>query len=342
MQARRTAIVATALLCLIAAPVGAQQSGASGPKLVVPEKVLDKGTVAKGDIVEADFKLVNEGSESLLVKAVRPTCGCTVADYDREIPAGGEGWLKAKLDTSDFSGPVSKSILVMTNDPQDPTVTVVIKATVRPFIEVLPRPLIRFNAIKQEDMVQKVTLVSGDDERDFTVTKVESNVPYLEAEARKLGKEELLSGRPDTQYEISLSLAEDAPVGPVNAQLAVHTDHPKAPTVTIKVYGVIRALLHVTPPQVQFGTVEAKANPGRNVIVVNNRSDGATTVVTSAAVNDPAFEAKVSTIEEGRRYQVTVTIKGDAEPGVKEAVLTVATTDAAFPELTVPVRANIR
>jgi hypothetical protein len=335
-------MITTALLCLIAAPVVGQEVGITGPKLVVPEKVLDKGTVAKGDIVEANFKLVNEGSDTLLVKAVRPTCGCTVADYDREIAAGGEGWLKAKLDTSDFSGPLSKSILIMTNDPQDPTVTVVIKATVKPFIEVLPRPLIRFNAIKHEDMVQTVRVVSGDEERGFQITKVDSNVPYLEASARKLGEDELLSGRADTQYEISLSLAEDAPVGPVNAQLTVSTDHPKAPTVTIKVYGVIRALLHVTPPQVQFGTVEAKAKPGRNVIVVNNRSDGGATVLTSAAVNDPAFEAKVSTIEEGRRYQVTVTVKGDAEPGVKDAVLTVETTDTAFPELMVPVRANIR
>jgi len=342
MKTRRKTTIAAALVCLVAVLAVAQERDIAGPKLVVPEKILDKGTVAKGEVVEANFKLVNEGSETLVVKAVRPTCGCTVADYDREIPAGGTGWVKAKLDTGDFAGPVSKSILVMTNDPQDPTVSVVIKADVKPYVEVLPRPLIRFNAIKHEQMSQKVTLVSGDDERNFKVINVESSVPYLKASVRQLGKEEELPGRPSPQYEVALSLAGDAPVGPVNAQLSVHTDHPKARVVPIKVYGVVRALLHVTPPQIQFGTVEASAKPGRNVLVVNNRPDGGALEVTSAVVTDSAFDATVAAIEEGRRYQVTVTIKADADPGTRDAVLKLATSDPEFPELTVPVRANIR
>jgi hypothetical protein len=335
-----TWIVALALVFVTAS--AAAQEPAAGPRLDVPEKIIDKGTVAKGEVVEANFKLVNQGSEPLLVKAVRPTCGCTVADFDREISPGGEGWIKAKLETEDFSGPVSKSILIMTNDPIDPTVTVVIKALVQPFIEVLPRPLIRFNAVKHEDMGQRVVVVSSDAERAFQVTKVESSVPYLVASSRKLEGEELLRGHGNSQYEVTLNLSDDAPAGPVSAEITVHTDHPKAPEVPIKVYGVVRALLHVTPPQIQFGTVEAKTRPGRNVIVVSNRSGEASTQVTSASVNDAAFAAEVRAIQEGRRYQVTVTVNEGAEPGVRDAVLTLQTTDSEFPQLTVPVRANIR
>lgn len=335
-------MIAVAVVCLITASVVAQERDVAGPKLEVPEKILDKGIVAKGDVVEANFKLVNEGTETLVVKSVRPTCGCTVADYDREIAPGGTGWVKSKLDTADFSGPVSKSILVMTNDPQDPTVSLVIKAEVKPYVEVLPRPLIRFNALQHEQLTEKVTIVSGDGSTDFKVTGVDSSVPYLKASVRQLDKEEQIPGKPAPQYEVALALTEDAPMGPVNAQLSVHTDHPKAKTVLIKVYGVVRALLHVTPPQIQFGTVEASSNPGRNVIVINNRTGGSGVEVTSAEVTDPAFDATVSPIQEGRRYQVTVTIKPDAEPGTKDAILKVSTNDPEFPQLTVPVRANIR
>jgi hypothetical protein len=342
MSAGRITTIVVAVACLVTASVVAQDTGIAGPKLEVPEKILDLGTVAKGDVVEANFKLVNEGSESLVVKSVRPTCGCTVADYDREIAAGGSGWVKAKLDTGDFSGPVSKSILVMTNDPQDPTVSLVIKAEVKPYVEVLPRPLIRFNALAHEQLSQKVTIVSGDGERNFKVKGVDSNVPYVKASVRQLPEEEWIPVRPGPQYEVALSLADDAPMGPVNAQLSVHTDHPKAPTVPIKVYGVVRALLHVTPPQIQFGTIEASSNPGRNVIVINNRTGGEAVKVTSAEVTDSAFDATVSAIEEGRRYQVTVTVKPDADPGTRDALLKLSTTDPEFAELTVPVRANIR
>jgi hypothetical protein len=64
--------------------------------------------------------------------------------------------------------------------------------------------------------------------------------------------------------------------------------------------------------------------------------------VTSAEVTDSAFDATVSAIDEGRRYQVTVTVKPDADPGTRDALLKLATTDPDFPQLTVPVRANIR
>ncbi len=340
MNTRGWMLVAGAVL-LTAATVVAQQPVTTGPKLVVPEKILDKGTVAQGEVVEANFKLVNEGTEPIQVKAVRPTCGCTVADFDREIPAGGEGWIRAKLDTTDYSGPVSKSILIMTNDPQDPTMTVVIKADVKPYVEVLPRPLMRFNAVKHEAMSQKVTVVASEDDPGFKVTGVDSNVPYLETTVRPAAASERVSGKPDEQYEVVLTLAEDAPVGPVNAELVVHTNHPKAPNVAIKVYGVVRDLIHVTPPQIQFGTVDAKTKPGRSVIVVNNRTEG-TTEVSAAEIGDPAFSTELLTIEEGRRFQVTVTIKPDAEPGVHDTTLVLHTTDPEYPELTVPVRADIR
>jgi len=314
---------------------------ADGPKLVVPEKIKDMGTVPQGEILEINFELVNEGDQTLEIRAVRPTCGCTVADFDREIAAGKSGFVKAKLDTGDFSGPISKSILIMTSDPQEPTVTVVIKATVHPYVEVLPRALIRFNAVQHEPMVEKITVVAAENDPNFKVTGVSSSVPYLATAVRPLPKDELVAGKSAQQYEIELSLEDDAPVGPVNAVLEVETNHPKAKVVPIKVFGVVRALLHVTPSQVQFGSVSAKNEPGRNLILVNNRSGGAKVSVQSATINDAAFAAEVVTIEAGKRYQVTVTVNSNASPGPRDAVLTLKTSDPDFPTVEVPVRANI-
>lgn len=339
MNRTMSRLIAVAACCLAAATAAAQ---GAGPRMVIPEKIKDTGTIAQGEMVEVNFVVQNEGSEPLQIKAVRPTCGCTVADYDKEIPAGGEGTVKAKLDTKDFAGPISKSILIMTNDPAEPTVSVVIKANVQPFVEVLPRPLIRFNAVQLEPMTQKVVVVSTDTSRDFKVTKVQSSVPFLSTDVRRLERDELIPGKPGDQYEVSVSMDEDAPVGPVSGKLTITTDHPKASEVSVKVYGVVRALVHVTPTQLEFGNVEAKARPGRNLIVVNNRTDGAKLAVTGATVDDPAFETAVSTIEEGKRFQVTVSVNGDASAGPHDAMLTLKTSDPDFPELTVPVKASLR
>jgi hypothetical protein len=338
----RTKVTTQVLATLIMTTGMAIAQTGSSPALNVPSKIIDAGTISQGVVVDAVFDLVNEGDAKLTVKAVRPTCGCTVADFDREIAPGATGHVNAKLDTKDFSGPVSKSILVMTDDPQTPTVTLVIKADIRPFVEILPRPLIRFNAVNHEPMSQTFIVAGADPKQNLKVTKVESSVPFIASSIRKLGDDELIAGKSKDQYEVTMSLTDETPVGPVNAVLTVNTDVKEAPKVPVKVYGVVRALIHVTPTQVQFGSVETRTRPGRNLIVVNNRSDGTKVALTGAKVDDPAFDARVTTIEDGRRYQVTVMVKSDADPGARDATLTLTTDDQDFPTVTVPVRANLR
>jgi hypothetical protein len=190
-------------------------------------------------------------------------------------------------------------------------------------------------------MEQKITVVADEEEKDFKVNAVKSSVPFLLASVRPVPADQLLAGKSPQQYEITLTMKENPPVGPVNTVLEIETNHPKAKTVPVKVFGVVRALLHVTPSQIQFGAVEAKKQPGRNVIVINNRSGGVAVTVTDAAVNDPAFDAEVVVIEKGRRYQVTITVSPDASAGPRDAVLTLKTSDPEFPKVEVPVRANI-
>ncbi len=336
---RKSFVLSVLTVVMAAAPLLAQENTVKAPKMNIPERVKDFGVVPQGKVLEANFQVVNEGSEVLEIKAVRPTCGCTVADFDRQVAPGKAGMIRAKVDTKEFAGPITKSILVMTNDPDTPTTRLVVKADVQPYLEVLPRPLVRFNTIQGEEAVQKVTIVS-DRAQPYEVTKVDTSVPYLKAAVRKLPKEELVPGKFKDQYEVALSLSKDAPVGPVSAEVTVHTTHPEAPKVSIRVFGVVRALVHVTPTQIQFGTVEAKVKPGRNVIVVNNR-EGTGLHVKKVAVDDPAFDAQVFTIAEGKRYQVTVVVKPDAPAGRHTATLTITTDDPKFPELKVPVAANI-
>ena len=208
------------LVLVVGVFIGSSLAGAqaAAPKMTVPSKIVDLGVVAQGIKADAVFRLANEGSADLLVRSVRPTCGCTVADYDKEIAPGATGEIKAKLDTAGFSGPITKSILVMTNDPDTPSLTLVIKGDVQPFVELLPRPLVRFNATQFAGATESVKVVSETTEV-FKITKVESSVPYITASMRKLDESERVRGKGATQYEVTLTLTEEAPVGPVNADL---------------------------------------------------------------------------------------------------------------------------
>ena len=328
-------------LILVATGVAAQDPSEGGPRMVVPEKVIDIGQVAQGELAEVVFKIRNEGDATLNINAVRPTCSCTVSEYDKEIKAGKSGSITAKLDTRDFSGPISKSILVMTSDPITAAVTLIIKADVKPYVEILPRPLLRFNTLQKEGASEKLTVVSLDSQKNFKVLKAESSSSFLTSEIRKLSGADLVKGHPEQQYEITVTVGDDAPIGPLQDELIIHTNHEKAKQIRVKVYGVVRPVLQIEPAQLQFGPVQASAGPGRHLIVVNRRPS-APIEITSAVIDDPAFDVSVATVAEGKRYQVTVMVKKDAEKGSHDAKLTLSTTDKDFPSMTVPVRASIR
>jgi hypothetical protein len=72
----------------------------------------------------ATFTFTNTGTEPIVVSAVRPSCGCTAADYTKEpVQPGGKGHVKATYDPANrSSGKFDKSVTVTTN--ANPSVTI--------------------------------------------------------------------------------------------------------------------------------------------------------------------------------------------------------------------------
>lgn len=76
----------------------------------------DFGTIKEGDIVEHVYKIKNTGEAPLIIQSAQPSCGCTVPDFSKDpIPAGGEGYVKAKFDSNGKPNAQNKSITVTAN-----------------------------------------------------------------------------------------------------------------------------------------------------------------------------------------------------------------------------------
>src|ERR1019366_10813770 len=96
----RMAVALTAAFTLVFAPALLAQAPASapatakaadtasGPKLVVPESKKDVGPVPKGEPIKHVFILRNTGHADLHVTDVKPSCGCTVPEFDKVIKPG--------------------------------------------------------------------------------------------------------------------------------------------------------------------------------------------------------------------------------------------------------------
>lgn len=54
------------------------------------KETYDFGKIPQGKAVSVDFKFTNTGEEPLIISAVEPTCGCTVANYTKTPVKKGE------------------------------------------------------------------------------------------------------------------------------------------------------------------------------------------------------------------------------------------------------------
>src|SRR5205809_1705022 len=144
MSAERSAGVAMAFFAALTASFAVAQNAPAkkdaaadekAPRLTIVEPVKEYGEVAKGGMLDWAFVIKNTGNADLQVIAARPGCGCTVADFDKVVKPGQTGKVTAHVDTTNFTGPIAKTVTLETNDPSSPSSTLTIHAIVKPYVE---------------------------------------------------------------------------------------------------------------------------------------------------------------------------------------------------------------
>ncbi|MEK7211469.1 MAG: DUF1573 domain-containing protein [Patescibacteria group bacterium] len=99
----------------------------AGPKIVITPRGFDFGELKnKKDIVRTAFEVKNGGGETLEIKAVQTSCGCTKASISKKILAPGEAAsLEVTYDPSvhsDEKGKILREVYVESNDPAGETI----------------------------------------------------------------------------------------------------------------------------------------------------------------------------------------------------------------------------
>ncbi|HPD33490.1 MAG TPA: DUF1573 domain-containing protein, partial [Candidatus Kapabacteria bacterium] len=112
--------------------------GYSQPKLeVIGGNNYDWGTTyPKDSPLKVKIKIKNTGNDILKIYEVKPGCGCTTAPLDKnELKQGEEATLDISLNISNFTGSITKSIRITSNDPVNKDTYIYLKTNVfRPLI----------------------------------------------------------------------------------------------------------------------------------------------------------------------------------------------------------------
>ncbi len=94
----------------------AQEQSVQGPVMTFETTEIDYGTIEKGSDPLRVFKFKNTGTEPLVIKNARGSCGCTVPKWPKEpIMPGEEGIIEVRYDTNRI-GPFTKTVTITTNE----------------------------------------------------------------------------------------------------------------------------------------------------------------------------------------------------------------------------------
>jgi hypothetical protein len=103
------------------------------PIAEITERTVQLGEVDNGQKIPCEFTIMNRGFRSLRIEGVHPGCaGCIEAvSFPPRLKHNATGAIKINLLTEKQQGAVVKMVLVDTNDPVKPVLSLRIEATIK-------------------------------------------------------------------------------------------------------------------------------------------------------------------------------------------------------------------
>jgi hypothetical protein len=355
MSSKRTLFTAMTLVSALSLPLWAQakpeaQAEAkadAAPRLTLVEPLKDFGTVPKGEKLDWSFVVKNTGTADLQILSAQPACGCTVAEFDKVIKPGQTGKVVAHVDTTNFAGPISKTVALATNDPNTPNAQLTVHAVVKPYVEASPAGFVRYSLLHGDAATQSVKIYT-EEEAPFEILGIDVPGDYVKATFKKIEKEEerVMAGRPgQNQYLVDVTVGgPDVKPGPLAEKIKIRTNSKHQPEYMVSLTGIIRPRVSMTPTIVNFGEVApGEAAATRSVIVAtNDKTAAAEFKVTKVESNLKGVKAEAKPTTTPGEYEVFVSVPKDSAAGEVDGKIKVFTSDKSLPFVEIPVKGTIK
>ncbi len=107
------------------------RAGLQGQKKAEDPNIWDFGRVKEGELLTHNFKLKNESRETLNIKDVNTSCGCTVSKVKEKVLSPGQSTvIEVRFNSKGYSGHTQQYIYVHTDSLDNSIIRFIIKAEV--------------------------------------------------------------------------------------------------------------------------------------------------------------------------------------------------------------------
>lgn len=313
------------------------------PVLSIEEPMHDWGSVLRGEVVLHSYTVRNTGGSILKITNVKPSCGCTEAGYDKEIPAGGEGKITLKIDTKRFNGALKKTAAVYSNADREPY-QLTLTGTVATPLKVDPE-YPRIDAIRgSEPKPIEITLTKNTSE-ELRVTGVN-----IEETKRDIFTAELKEIEPGKEYKILVTGNPPAETGASTRRAHFHAGEltvvaelgGKTVEVPVRVTLSVKDRITAVPGSIYFTSkdtvkLDTGTAPVTRTVQIKSLDPEHKFAITDVKVQGSHFAASVEPVEgsNSTEYRLIATLlkrpEGDNRRIVEKVL--VLTDDPLVPEL---------
>ena len=225
----------------------------------------DFGTVARAAKTEYRFTFENPYNQTIHVRSVRTSCGCTSPSVETEIvPPGGRGSILAKFNTGTHTGSRAATLTVTFDKPTFGEVQLHVKGYIRSDVVFQPGEA-TFGNIQQGTAKTIEVAVDYAGKPNWQINSVTSNDSFIKVEPTEVSRQ---NGR--IRYALAISIATDAPVGPLESELIVRTNDRNLTTVPLRLMANIAPEISVSPQTLSLGDV-IQGEPIKQLVVLKGQ-----------------------------------------------------------------------
>jgi hypothetical protein len=255
----------TATAAIVAMPTMTSTASAQANRIF--EKTShDFGSVAKAAKTEFRFYFENPYDQPMHVRSVRTSCGCTTPILETQVvPPKGKGSILAKFNTHTHVGQKGATLTVTVERPFFAEYQLHVKGYIRTDVVFNPGEA-NFGNIQQGSPKGIQVSLDYAGRPDWKILGLTTSNDFLTAVAREKSRN---GGR--IQYQIDLTMGEDAPAGVFESELIVSTNDRNLTRVPLRVTANIVPGVTAVPSTVSLGDVLV-AVPVRQLVVLKGQN----------------------------------------------------------------------
>lgn len=299
-----------------------------------PEPEVDLGEILQGEKRNHTFVVGNRGDHDIQIRAVNPTCGCTIAEV--KAPDGTiidpkkhtpntdmltlqpEQTCEVSVEFNSRGQPLhalTKHIMVISSDDRMPALRLTMKMKVTSGIELDPNPL-QFGEITRGTEVTKRAWAKLKTIKDIAVTGIGEKPEYADVKWER-------GTAPDGSDAIAIdvTILPTAPIGYVAPALVLQTDHEKLKQIQVQLYAHVKSEVvfdtgnKINKERIDFEVIPFGESRKRTVEISNGNPAVPYNVVgvDVDSMHADKLTAELETIEEGKHYRIHLTTAEDLD-----------------------------